>query len=100
MRAALADIADLEGCISPELALDRQVPLIGDRRLHVGIPNTQEGDGVARVRWRVAGCSCRRTHNSVRSVRARQCLVVVNRIDFGWSEGGVQGQTQVRAGTF
>ena len=45
MRGALADIADLQRGVVGELLLDREVPLIGNRRTNVGIPEADQGAG-------------------------------------------------------
>src|SRR5262249_9039506 len=80
--------------------LHSEVPLIGDRRLHVGIPHAQESARVACIsRW-IAGRARCRTWNADGRVRSRQCLVVVDGIDFGWREGSVQSQSEVGSGSF
>ena len=96
MSRALADVANLEGGIAPELVLDREVPLVVDGRLNVGIPEVKNGASEAGIVC-AAACSeasaeCRRWWSN------RAGLRCCKGVELSWSKRGVLGQAQVGAG--
>ena len=80
--------------------LNGQVPLISNRRLHVGIPYPEEGLSVTSIGWRIAGSIRRRAHDTVCGIGGRQCNIVIKGVDFSRGKRRVQGQTKVRTGSF
>ncbi len=100
VSAALTNVTNLEGRITPELMLNGQVPLVVQSRLGVRIPNANESPSVASISWRGTGCVRPRAHNPVRRASEGQILTAIIGIDFGRGKRRIQGQAQVRARAF
>ena len=63
----LTDIADLGRCRLVELLLIREIPLLGKGRLHVRIPQAEDGP--------CEGVSGRRRHNTLGGGCGRGCSI-------------------------
>ena len=72
VRALLAHVPNLESGVARELMLDRDVPLIRDRRLDIWIPHAKERLGVASVSRGIAGRCGGAAHDSSGRVRQRK----------------------------
>ena len=92
MGPVLAHIADLDGVVA-ELVLHRPIPLLGNRGLHVRVPDPNQG-----LRERVAGRADRSQTISRRGSRQRNVVVLHQGLSLG--EGWIDGEAQVRARPF